>query len=156
MELRGEASLGYQVNFLARLFERALRERIAPHGVVPGQFPALLCLYEQDGLTQAEIGGRVQIEQPTIAKTLQRMERDGLIRRAPDSDDRRRVRIHLTPRARALEPTLAAAARGINARALDGLTHAEADHLTGTITRIIANLGGRGQEADVGAPPERG
>jgi DNA-binding MarR family transcriptional regulator len=71
MELRTEDSLGYQVNLLARLFERALRERIAPHGVVPGQFPALLCLYEQDGLTQAELGSRVQIEQPTIAKTLQ-------------------------------------------------------------------------------------
>jgi DNA-binding MarR family transcriptional regulator len=155
MELRRHDSLGYQVNLLARLFERALRERIAAHGVVPGQFPALLCLYEQDGLTQAEIGSRVQIEQPTIAKTLQRMERDGLIRRAPDPDDRRRVRIHLTPRTRALEPTLAAAARAINERAIDGLTRAEAEHLMGTVTRIIANLGGRRQEADGGAARER-
>jgi DNA-binding MarR family transcriptional regulator len=142
MELRTEDSLGYQVNLLARLFERALRERIAPHGVVPGQFPALLCLYEQDGLTQAELGSRVQIEQPTIAKTLQRMERDGLIRRAQHPDDRRRVRIHLTPQARALEPTLAAAAREINARATDGLTRDEAEQLIRTVTRIIANLGG--------------
>ena len=148
MELRREDSLGYQVNLLARLFERALRERIAPHGVVPGQFPALLCLYEQDGLTQAEIGGRVQIEQPTIANTLQRMERDGLIRRVADPDDRRRVRIHLTPQARALEPTLAAVAREINARATDGLTRAEAEHLMASVTRIIANLGGRDQAAD--------
>jgi DNA-binding MarR family transcriptional regulator len=145
MELRREDSLGYQVNLLARLFERALRERIAQHGVVPGQFPALLCLYEQDGLTQAEIGGRVGIEQPTIAKTLQRMERDGLIRRVPDADDRRRVRIHLTQQARALEPTLAATAREINAHAIDGLTHAEAKQLMATVTRIIANLGGRDQ-----------
>jgi DNA-binding MarR family transcriptional regulator len=155
MELRREDSLGYQVNLLARLFERALRDRIAPHGVVPGQFPALLCLYEQDGLTQAEIGGRVQIEQPTIAKTLQRMERDGLIRRAPDPDDRRRVRIHLTPRAHALEPTLAAAASAINARAIDGLTRAEAEHLLDTVRRIITNLDGQHQGADVGAPRER-
>jgi DNA-binding MarR family transcriptional regulator len=146
MELRREDSLGYQVHHLARLLERALREQIAKHGVVPGQFPALLCLYEEDGLTQAEIGSRVQIEQPTIAKTLQRMERDGLVRRAPDPDDRRRVRIYLTQQARALEPTLASAARAINARATEGLTGAEAEQLMATVARLIANLGG-GEQA---------
>jgi DNA-binding MarR family transcriptional regulator len=142
MELRKETSLGYQVNLLARLFERALRERIAPHGVVPGQYPALLCLYEHDGLTQTEIANRVHIEQPTIAKTLQRMERDGLIRRQPDPNDRRRVRIHLTPPARALEHTLATTAREINARAVEGIRRAEAAHLLDTVTRLIANLSG--------------
>jgi DNA-binding MarR family transcriptional regulator len=147
MELRRQDSLGYQVNVLARLLERALREQIARHGVVPGQFPALLCLYEEDGLTQAEIGSRVQIEQPTIAKTLQRMERDGLIRRAPDHADRRRVRIHLTARARALESMLAAAAREINTRAVDGLAPAEVEQLMDTITRVIANLAGVAREA---------
>jgi DNA-binding MarR family transcriptional regulator len=152
MELRRETSLGYQVNVMARLFERALRERIAPHGVVPGQYPALLCLYEENGLTQAEIGSRVHIEQPTIAKTLQRMERDGLIRREPDPDDRRRVRIHLTSAARALEHTLAATAREINARAVDGLGTAEAARLLDTVTRIIANLSGAAPEAGLRAP----
>lgn len=36
--LRRKRSLGYQVNHLARLLEAALRVRIAPHGVAPGQF----------------------------------------------------------------------------------------------------------------------
>ena len=63
-------SLGYQVNLLARLFEQALRRRIVVHGVVPGQFPALMALYEQDGRTQAELCRLVRIEQPTMANTL--------------------------------------------------------------------------------------
>lgn len=72
-------SLGYQVNHLARMLAQALRERIAPLGVVPGQFAQLLVLHEQDGLTQAQLCERVRIEQPTMANTLARMERDGLI-----------------------------------------------------------------------------
>ena len=40
--LRPASSAGYQVNRLARLFEAALRQRIAAHGVVPGQQCALL------------------------------------------------------------------------------------------------------------------
>lgn len=140
MKLRRETSLGYQTNLLARLFEHALREAIAPHGVVPGQFPVLLSLYEHDGLTQAELCRQVRIEQPTMAKTLQRMERDGLIRRAPDPHDRRRIRIHLTTRARRLEKPLAAAGHHVIATAVHGLTPAQAATLLTTISHLIANL----------------
>ena len=82
--LRPASSVGYQVNRLARLFEAALRERIAGYGVVPGQFPALLALFEQDGRTQRELCGAASVDQSTMAKTLARMRRDGLVREQPD------------------------------------------------------------------------
>lgn len=125
---------------MARVLERALRDRIAPYGVVPGQFPALLSLYEEDGITQSQLAERVQIEQPTIAKTLQRMERDALVERVRDPADARRARIHLTPRARELQSALTTAADDVNARALEGLQKDEADGLMRTIQRVIANL----------------
>jgi DNA-binding MarR family transcriptional regulator len=139
--LRPEESLGYQINLLARLFEHALRRKIASHGVVPGQFPALLTLYHEDGLTQAELTRRVSIEQPTMANTLKRMERDGLIRRVPDAHDRRRIRIHLTARAKALERPLTTAAREINAHATEGLQDDERSALQHAIARVMSNLG---------------
>ena len=147
VSLRRETSLGYQVNLLARLLEHALRDRIAAHGVVPGQFPALLTLYEQDGLTQAELCQRVSIEQPTMARTLQRMERDGLVRRRSDPRDRRRARFHLTPAARELERSLAAAGHEVNAAAVRGLTPAQVEVLMGTIGRVVANLKARAEPA---------
>lgn len=141
MTLRPEDSLGHQINHLARLFEHALRARIAPLGVVPGQFPALLALYAQDGLTQAELTRRVSIEQPTMANTLKRMERDGLITRTADSADARRARVHLTSHARTLEEPLTAAARDINAAAAQALEPDELVQLTRSIARLIAHLG---------------
>jgi DNA-binding MarR family transcriptional regulator len=134
------ASLGYQVNHLARLMALALRDRIAAHGVTPGQFAQLLALYEEDGLTQAELCTRVGIEQPTMASTLARMERDGLVERVPDPHDRRRSLVHLTPRARAFEDELVAAAQEVNDEATTGLTPAEAAALLATTARVIANL----------------
>jgi DNA-binding MarR family transcriptional regulator len=134
------ASLGYQVNHLGRLLAQALRDRIAGLGVVPGQFAQLLALYEQDGLTQAELCQRVRIEQPTMANTLNRMERDALIRRVPDPNDGRRARVMLTPRARRLQPTLAAAARSVNADATRGLNDHEVDACMATLARMIDNL----------------
>ena len=140
MELDRNQSPGYIVNHVARLFAQALHRRIAPLGVVPGQFPALLCLYEENGLTQAELCRRVDIEQPTMANTLKRMERDGLIRREPDPVDGRRARIWLTPRARRLEKKLAAMATEVNAIALGGLNPREAESLLPVLGKIAASL----------------
>lgn len=138
--LARDQSLGYQINHLARLLEHALRDQIAPFGVVPGQFPTLLALWETDGLTQVELCGRVQIEQPTMANTLARMERDGLIERIPDPDDRRRSLVLLTQKARSLEQPLGAEARAVNAVATRGLDEAGVTALLGVLATIIDNL----------------
>ncbi|HCT80013.1 MAG TPA: MarR family transcriptional regulator [Micromonosporaceae bacterium] len=132
--------MGYQVNLLARLLEQALRREIAAHGVVPGQFPALLNLYEEDGLTQAELTRRVGIEQPTMANTLQRMERDGLIERIADPSDRRRVRIHLTRHSRQLQSRLAKAGHEVNSQAVAGLRPNELAAFMKTLRRLVESL----------------
>jgi DNA-binding MarR family transcriptional regulator len=139
-------SLGYQINHLARLLAQALAARIAPYGVVPGQFAQLLALYEEDGLSQRELCDRVGIEQPTMANTLQRMQRDGLVRCVPDPSDRRRIRVYLTERARAIESDLVTAARAVNGTATEGFTDADVTaymHLTARLIHTLETAEGR-------------
>jgi len=95
-------SPGYMVNYMARLFAQALYRRIGPHGVTTGQFPVLLALWEREGVTQSQLAQDLAVEQPTMANTLKRMERDGLIERVPDPGDRRQARVHLTAQGQAL------------------------------------------------------
>jgi DNA-binding MarR family transcriptional regulator len=135
-----ESSLGYQVNHLARLLAHALGVRIARLGVAPGQFAQLLALYEQDDLTQRELVDRVRIEQATMANTLQRMQRDGLVDCVPDPDDRRRTRVVLTQRARDLEGDLVAAARAVNSAATHGLSDQEIADFMRITAILIQNL----------------
>jgi DNA-binding MarR family transcriptional regulator len=133
-------SLGYMVNHVGRLLGDGLRTRITAHGVVIGQFAQLLALFEEDGLTQNQLCKRVRIDQSTMARTLQRMERDGLIRRVPDPADRRQARIMLTERARAIEDDLKRSAQEVNALALRGFTPEEVAACHGLLARLIDNL----------------
>ena len=86
-----EESTAHLVSLASRLFSRALQERLGRYGVSVAQWSMLLLLWEEESLTQKELSRRQQIEEPTAARTLQRMERDGLIRRVPDQQDGRRA-----------------------------------------------------------------
>jgi DNA-binding MarR family transcriptional regulator len=133
-------SLGYQINHLARLMETALRVRIASCGVAPGQFAQLLALFERDGVSQAELCKAVHVDQSTMALTLRRMERDGLVTRLPSPQDRRRTDIWLTDRARDLEATLVTRARETNTVATEGISEADLAVTHRVLARMIQNL----------------
>ncbi|GAB6194648.1 MarR family winged helix-turn-helix transcriptional regulator [Desulfocastanea catecholica] len=97
-------NLCYKLNYLSRLLLSQLNDQIKPYGVTQGQLPVLCCLDEDDGQTQVELCKNVQVEQPTMANTLRRMERDGLIYRENSEHDKRQSRIFITEPTR---PTVA-------------------------------------------------
>ena len=139
-EFDREKSLGYLVNLAGRLLGRALDRRLAGYGVSLGQFPLLLVLWEEEGLTQTEIARRLEIEQPTVANTLKRMERDGLVTAAPDPRHSRRVLIALTERGRALEAPLKNEALQVNRRASADLSPEELAGFRATLAKLVAAL----------------
>lgn len=93
-------NLCYKLNYLARLLMLQVDDRIKPLGVTQGQLPVLCSLYADEGQTQAELCRNVKVEQPTMANTLRRMERDGLIYRIAIDHDKRRWQVFLTEQTR--------------------------------------------------------
>lgn len=133
-----EQSAGYLANHMARLFARGLQARIRPLGLTTGTFPALLELWERDGLTQKELVDRLDIEQATMANTLARMERDGLVVRRKDPGDGRVQRVWLTEKARDLRAPALAAAMAENEAALALLSQAEREQFLTLMRKVIA------------------
>lgn len=135
-----DRSAGYVVNHMARLFAAALTERIQPLGLTTGQFPILLELWNQEGLTQKQLVERLDLEQATIANTLTRMERDGLILRKPHPEDGRSQCIRLTRKARSLEEPATRAAQAVNEIALKSLRAEERRLFLETMGAVIRSL----------------
>ena len=133
-------SAGYLANHMARLFARGLQDRITPIGIVLGQFPILLELWERDGITQKQLVAKLDIEQATIANTLNRMERDKLIRRTAHPNDARAQQIWLTDQAKAMQGPALKAATQQNAQALSGLSKEEQVQFMKHMTTVIAAM----------------
>lgn len=147
MPLQRETSAGYMTNLAGRLFVRELDRRLAPLGLTPAHMPVLLALEDGVALPQKTLAERAGVEQPTMAATLNRMERDGLVSRTPNPEDGRSTLVALTPKALGKLPQIGKAVEAINALVLDPLTPTEQEQYFALLKRVIATLEDRDRTA---------
>jgi len=133
-------SSGYLVRDAHRAFQRLLERRIAPFGVTRGQWYFLRVLWITDGLSQRELSARVGMMEPTTVIALRSMEKSGLIRRVRGDDDRRKVLVFLTAKAKRLRGELLSVARTITAEAEEGIAPRDLAAFRRIVARMTENL----------------
>ena len=133
-------SAGVLTGEIARLHAAELQRALVPLGLSRAQFVVLCELWLTDGMTQRELTDHLGLEQATMANTLARMQRDGLITRRPHPDDGRSQQIWLTGKARELEEPASRAALEADSLVAAGLPSAERELFLSMLARIAANL----------------
>jgi DNA-binding MarR family transcriptional regulator len=133
-------SSGYLVRDAHRAFQRLLERRIAAYGVSRGQWYFLRVLWITDGLSQRELSARVGMMEPTTVIALRSMEKSGLIRRVRGDDDRRKVLVFLTAKAKRLRGELLGVARTITAEAEEGIASRDLAAFRRIVARMTENL----------------
>lgn len=125
---------------VARGFSRLADVELRPFGLAIGQLPVLVSLKNSPALSQAELARIAQVEQPSMAQLLNRMERDGLVERVPDPQDKRSRLISLTASAAERMPQVKQLMQGLTAQALDGFTPDEISELGKYLLRMNDNI----------------
>lgn len=125
---------------VASLFVRLSNQYLKKRGITHAYTPFLVQLWVKDGQTQAELHRKIGIEQPAAVRTLDRMERDQLIKRVRSETDRREVKISLTPKAQRLQEGVISCAMMINEEAAKGLSKNDKDMLHQLLKKVVANL----------------
>jgi MarR family transcriptional regulator for hemolysin len=140
LEYDFEDSIAYWVCMTARAFERALNEELAPHGITFPQVQVLGWLALEGELSQSQLAERLRVEPPTLAGTLDRMERDGWICRQTSPDDRRKKLVRPAPRVQPVWTKIVTCARRMRARAAEGIDPADLKAVQRTLAAIQENL----------------
>ncbi len=136
----------YLLSLLARAshavsseFHLRLRAR---HVTVP-VWRVLATLSNGAGETVSALATACLLQQPTMTKVLDRMERDGLVKRRQDAADKRLVRVHLSARGEAMVGDLLGAARQHEAEIL--ARNPEASAIKDLLRGLIAHQAARGR-----------
>lgn len=131
---------GHYFSRIARGLSRVGDARLRDLGLATAQLPILTALKDGAQLSQKQLAHWAKVEQPTMAQMLSRMERDGLIQRTPDPNDRRSSLISLTKTALERLPAGRAVLRQGNADMTKGLTSEEVDTLVVLLRQVLANI----------------
>lgn len=130
------ASIGATVRAVRGRLDRSLQDA----GLRLGQYQLLRLLWDQDGLTPRELAERLDVEMPTVTRTVQRLLRDGFVRREAHPDDARSVRIYLTERGREQRERVFHILDRETEHALSGFTPIDRENLIALMERIAENV----------------
>ncbi len=91
--------LGRLLGAASRAVERAWAEALDARGLTHAGL-IVLHLLESGFSSQADLARIAQVEAQTMSRTVDRLEREGLVTREPDPSDRRRHLLSITPAGR--------------------------------------------------------
>ena len=97
---------------LAKAYQKAhgnFKKRLHSYGLTPIQHLILEALWRQDGLSASEVGKKLVLDGATLSGVLDRMASGGWVLKQSDVEDKRVLRIFLTPKSKELQPRLSEA-----------------------------------------------
>jgi len=133
-------SFGWLINVVAKNAEKSFDGELKKHGLTVALWPTLMCLWEEEGVTQREIAQKSKVENSTTTRTIDKLEKLGLVERQADPNSRRSFRIYLTEKGRGLRDTLIPIPMQINQDLLSRLDSKERDDMIRLLQKMVADL----------------
>jgi MarR family transcriptional regulator, lower aerobic nicotinate degradation pathway regulator len=134
-------NVGYLLAKASQRWNELLYERFRREGfkeVRPSYGSIILPLFEEDGLRMGELAERARLSKQTMTTMIRLVERDGLVRRQRDPEDRRAFRIYLTARARNFRPVAESVLRELDELVEERLSQAEFSRLKTSLQEVMS------------------
>ena len=100
----------------------------------------LFILQKKEGMSQREICDEMKIKPPSVAVSIKRMEKAGLIERKPDEKDQRVVRIYVTEKGKSLSKQIEKVVKESEAKVVEGFSEVEICLMKRFLKQMIANM----------------
>ena len=117
-----------------------LDARLAPLDLKSADYIVLVTLATGNVDTASSICSVLAHDPGAMTRKIDALEKRGLVRRVRSEEDRRAIKLELTPEGRKLYPKALAAAVGVANEFLEGFTKSEVKGLEGLLKRILENV----------------
>ena len=120
---------------------KGLEEELAQFDVTPAQWAILEAASGGEANTLTALARIIPVDAAAISRQLDKLQKNGLVRRRRLRSDRRTVRIELTEAGRDLVPRLTPCVQANNVMFLSGVSAEEQAAFTEIIQKILRNAG---------------
>lgn len=94
--MKPDETIDFHIRWAWHGIARLYNNEASKHDLTMSTGYVLLSIDHHNGTPSTKLGPMMGMEPRSLVRTLQSMEEDGLIKRKPDKDDKRVVRIYLT------------------------------------------------------------
>lgn len=143
--LREQESIGRDISHLFRSIRNFMGRQLEPYGIGDAQFPFLMLLLHEDGISQEKLATSLKCDRATSARSIARLERAGYVHRVVDPDNRRAYKVFLTEQGTEMEHIMWAVSKDLNDILLEGFTEEEELAFRNMIQRAGVNISKRNQ-----------
>jgi DNA-binding MarR family transcriptional regulator len=125
-----------------QIFQSAVDGALKPHGLTFARYEALVLLTfaKHASLPMRVMGQRLQLHPTSVTNIVDRLEKDGLVKRVPHPTDRRTTLVEITEDGRVRRKQATEAVTAINF-GMSGLTDRQTDQLIELLTKIRKSAG---------------
>lgn len=142
----GPDMLGLYLNRAHLAFRALLEREFQASGLdryfKPGMGNLMFALYTEDDRTKTELARELKLSKMTITRLIAELETHGLAETATDPQDRRALRVKLTPLARSLEKDYRRMARRVEKRIARCFSERQHVELSRSLKRLVTDLEG--------------
>ncbi|WP_296658230.1 MarR family winged helix-turn-helix transcriptional regulator [Paraburkholderia sp.] len=133
-------SVGYLISRVKSTMSNLVNQRtVAELGVTSQQASVLFMVASGKCVLAAELAREYGIDASAVTRLVDRLETRGLLKRVRSSEDRRAVRLALTPEGQAIARRMPAMFTSISECMLSGLSPEEVGFLKSMLRRVLAN-----------------
>jgi DNA-binding MarR family transcriptional regulator len=136
-----ENSFVFKIARIRKALRREFDARAEGIGITAAQLPVLYRLWKEEGILISVLTRDIASDGGTVTGLLDRLEAKELIRRERSHDDRRAIRIFLTPAGRELQGGVMQILGALNQQALEGFSLPERSQIAQALERVEGNLG---------------
>lgn len=127
--------LFHEIHQKSRLSVKEVNDALKEFGLYSSQWSILFCLKQFGPMTQKGIWQYLNVEAPTVARTVQRLEETGWVMRKEGEDKRERI-VHLSERAEGKVKEIERRIVGVEEKLLTSLSEEEQRQLMELLQKI--------------------
>jgi DNA-binding MarR family transcriptional regulator len=139
IDMKKHRSVGRIVSCIHRFTHIHLNNELEPYNIGIGQLHFLMKLYKKDGINQEMLAHCLQTDKATSARAIEKLEKEGFVKRKIDQTDKRAYKIYLTKKAKDLKIKIRGITKKWTNSLLTGFSEDEKEILFSFLDRIDKN-----------------
>ena len=132
--------IGFITNKGAKKLSDEFNKRVQQYGMTRVQWIALFYIGKSDGVSQKELSDLMNVKESSMVRLIDRMEKEDLVIRKKQANDRRITSIFLTDKGESLREKVLHLGEEFQDDATKGISSEELDNFKNVLEKMIKNI----------------